>query len=595
MSERAGVDTYTVLLAIREMVNKAQVSMINRKTPFHANGSLGTPLISHTDFEVNAWDPLQSFFLDPLSGRPVWMQGNFFGVANALQPKNMLHTIAVPGAVPGALILKDYKLIGIHSGPHTPKAGQPLPPVKVYQMMWMGALLELQAKKKVGVEDGAGTGEQQAIAGLRSMAVETDETAKTPVQADKLEKYVCPNCYTTNTQVGPCFNCGTQITAPEPEEEETTKVPPATAALQKLQEKTNLNQKQLMIIGGVIVALLIVGLPMLFSGGGGGPAPDTNTSTSVSAHPNSEKAMKLAVDNAGFKATAIPGYWYEDTTDLTKPQPSFGMWSEQSNQKIIFVIMDDMAPVRNLTNFVGLPPFCDVYRAEAIETVKQSDGTQVLGDGDFAWFLGRYNLQKPEKGIDTENILIGSFVSPIKGKSILVVGRALDRAKGYDYKTTLWLCDQMAADYTARGNIEKKKNAPANKGEKTEGSETETSTGTEGATEKPVATDEQLDAYVQTIQDAIQGKLKIPDDVQEELKKKHPAKIKAALKVGISDQDGKITKLEIKDQCDFESLTTALQKAVNECAPFKDPPRTKTGTLMVSVSYNKDKLKVERL
>ena len=126
LPERSGADTYTTLQAVREIVNKAQISLINR-VPFHLSGQLGNPLVSHTDFEVHAWDPLQAFFLDPLSGRPVWLPGNFFGVANALQPKNMLHTVQIQLVVPGAMILKDYKLIGLHSGPHTPKPGQALP------------------------------------------------------------------------------------------------------------------------------------------------------------------------------------------------------------------------------------------------------------------------------------------------------------------------------------------------------------------------------------------------------------------------------------------------------------------------------------
>src|ERR1700733_3338537 len=135
LSERVGADTYTVATAMRELVNKAVVSMLNKATPFHCNGQLGQPLTSHTDFEVHAWDPLQAFYLDPISGKPTWMQGNFFGVANALQPKNSLHTIGLPVGVPGALVLKDYKLIGVHGGPHMPKPGQPAPPVKLYQMM----------------------------------------------------------------------------------------------------------------------------------------------------------------------------------------------------------------------------------------------------------------------------------------------------------------------------------------------------------------------------------------------------------------------------------------------------------------------------
>ena len=87
LSERAGSDTYSCLQGIREFTNAGLISMINRSTPFHRNGQLGAPLVSHTDFEVNAWDPLQAFYLDPLSGRPTWQQGNFFGSGQCVAAK----------------------------------------------------------------------------------------------------------------------------------------------------------------------------------------------------------------------------------------------------------------------------------------------------------------------------------------------------------------------------------------------------------------------------------------------------------------------------------------------------------------------------
>ncbi|MBK7837018.1 MAG: hypothetical protein IPJ49_04865 [Candidatus Obscuribacter sp.] len=67
LSERSGADAYTCLVAIRELVNRGVISQINRYSPFHCNGTVGPPLISHTDFEVHNWDPLQAFYLDPLS------------------------------------------------------------------------------------------------------------------------------------------------------------------------------------------------------------------------------------------------------------------------------------------------------------------------------------------------------------------------------------------------------------------------------------------------------------------------------------------------------------------------------------------------
>jgi hypothetical protein len=127
LGERVGADSYSCAVAVRELINRGVISQINRRTPFHCNGTAGPPLTSHTDFEVNNWDNLQCFYLDPLSGRPIWLQGNYFGSASAAQPKNMLHTVPVPAYISGALICKDYKLIGLHSGPQSVKAGQAAP------------------------------------------------------------------------------------------------------------------------------------------------------------------------------------------------------------------------------------------------------------------------------------------------------------------------------------------------------------------------------------------------------------------------------------------------------------------------------------
>lgn len=594
MSERAGADTFTVLQGIREMVNKAHISLINRP-PFHQNGIIGTPLTSHTDFEVHAWDPLQSFFLDPVSGKPNWMQGNFMGVSNSLQPKNMLHTIQIPGVVPGAMILKDYKLIGIHSGPHTPKPGQQLPPFqgKIYQMMWMGALLEMSASKKAGREgDASMTGAEAApsgVAGLRSKSME-DRAGEAP--PDKLQKFECPNCHATNTQVGPCFNCGTQIVAPEVPEEEPAKTGMGKA-LRQVQDKTNLNQKQI-VLGGTIAVMLVVLLVVMMSGSSSPPPPTTKAPVTAE-HPQSESAMKIAVENAGFKATAIPGYWYEDTSELTKPSPSFGMSSEQANQKLLFVVMDNMGPVDNLESFVGLPPYSNVFRAESgeLKNVKVDENKQLIGNGALHWFVGRYNKQEPAAGENPQElILIGGFPSPKPGKSILVIGKSLSKDKHYDYQSSLFLIDHMASDFTAQGNAERT-NDPSKKNDLIVSTGTTTATG-EPEVEKPIATDAELDSFAKKVEDDIQAKLKLPEDVQEELKKKKsPKGFKSEINVRVNGA-GAINKLEITQQADLESMSPALERAINGAAPFKDTPRTKDGNIDLIVTLVRDDIKVSR-
>jgi len=578
MSERAGADTYTVLQAIREMVNKAQVSLRN-VAPFHYNGVLGTPLIAHTDFEVHAWDPLQGFYLDPVSGRPTWLQGNFFGVANALQPKNMLHTIPIPIVIPGAMILKDYKMIGIHTGAHPPKPGQPLPPVKTFQYMWMGALLDIGTGKKSGDPSASDT----SLAALRTKSADEQLTAAPA----SLERFECPSCHATNTKAGPCFNCGTQIDPPVVDEDAVPKSQTGKL-MADLEAKTKIPQKQLLILGGGVIAIIIVLIVSMSGGGGGGSAPPTVSTDQSSGHPNSEKAMKLAVKYAGFKPTAIPGYWYEDTTDLTKPDfESFGVYSDQANQKLLFVVMPTTAPLDKLRNFIGLPPYADVFRADSGNNdIKVDESSQVLGNGYFHWYVGKYTMQHPADGEDPATmILVGAFPSPETGKSILVVGRALKSGGVYDYKSASYLIDQMASDYTAQGNADRTKQKPKSVDE----GENKTASSDKKAEEMPLATDKEIDQFAVQLADDIQSKLKAPDDAQDELKKKKPKGLKATINVGINTQDGTITKLEITHPAEIDSITQALSKAINSAAPFKDAPRTKDGSMNVEVTVNKDK------
>ena len=185
---------------------------------------------------------------------------------------------------------------------------------------------------------------------------------------------------------------------------------------------------------------------------------DANQGGQEGEHESSEKAVKIAAQYAGFKATAIPGYWYEETSDVTKPNLSFGMNSEQGNQKVLFVVFDTTAPVDKLDSFVGLPPYTDVIRLTPsdMKDAKLDENNQLLGTGNLHWFVARYARQEPPQGEDSNAVILtGAFPSKKPGKSILVIGRGLTPGKAYDYKSTLWLCDQMSSDFTASGNAER--------------------------------------------------------------------------------------------------------------------------------------------
>jgi hypothetical protein len=588
LAEKIGADTYSIVQGLKELINRGVVSLINRATPFACGGRLGDPLVSHTDFDINPGDPLMAFWLDPASGAPVWQQGNFSGVSSVLQPKNLLHTIPIPPKTLGALILKNYKLIGVHNGLVQPKPGQAPSGEKLSQMMWIGALLDMGTKRLRGTEAADGSRQEAGLATLRSRSDE--ETA--PAAAARMEKLICPQCYSTNTKAGPCFNCGTIIEAPEPVAEPTglEKVK-QYASFEYLQERFGLTKQQLIIGAAIVVGLPLFGMMFCSS-----PPPEQTPTNQPdqnipTAHHTSHEAVELASQNAGFKGTAPPGYWYEDTAKLTKPAKSFALYSDTSNQNVLFVLFDDMSPVLALPNFIHRPLFTNVkgpYPGTVGE--KFESGSQIVGADTLNYFVGHYeepddpNLEKPPK-----NVLIGSFPAIAGKKSFLVIAQALRPNTTYDYKSTLWLIDQMAEEETAKGN-EKRFAHVGIKLPKTGGTTTEP----EKETPEKVtyATDDEIDAFVKTAQEKLQNKLALSDELQETLQKKKTKKLKVTMTVGIGN-DGSVKTLELTEPSDNEKLNHALEKDITSCAPYADAPKTEKGVLKLLVSLNRDKLKVE--
>mgnify|MGYP000355235226 CR=1 FL=1 len=578
LAERVGSDSFTVLVAVRELVNRGVASQINKRTPFHCNGTVGPPLTSHTDFEVHNWDNLQCFYLDPLSGKPIWLQGNYFGSASAAQPKNMLHTVPVPPDNAGALVCKDYKLIGLHSGPQTVKSGMPAPPVKCYQFMWMGALLDMSSKKMRSTTD---IENDDGLGGLRTK-LDADVVAASQPEGGS-ERIACPVCFTQNFAYGPCTNCGNIIDAPPPEPDTSSVKGKASAAVKVMQKKTGLTKKQLIIAASVLVPLFLITLLNLPKP----PAvvtkdptqPGTTTGTSVPGHPNSEKATELAVKSAGFKVNPINDHWYEDTSEITKPNPSFGIYSNLANQKIILTEFGDTSPVNNLAAFVGKPPYTDVKSAEGREPIVQQ-GKQVLGEGTLNWII----MHGPNKDGDDKKVLLASFLSIIPGKSFLVVGQPLSlesSMKSYDPKVAIAVIDQLASDRTTLAAQDD--DADADEVDE------------DGAPAKE-ASDAEITAFYAQVKDAIKEKLVLPEFAQQELKKEKGKrkKWKIRLTVGV-DADGNVKRLEKQAlvEEDQEKISSALQRAVNAAAPFKKVPHTKKPELIFLVKLSADKVKVE--
>src|SRR5262249_55483352 len=153
--------------------------------------------------------------------------------------------------------------------------------------------------------------------------------------------------------------------------------------------------------------------------------------------------------------------------------------SEPNNQKVMFVVFDDMSPVQSLDNFTKRPLFTDAKNLIGTQEIEKnpmvSTGKQIIGTGDFNYFVGHY-----ETGGNADwPILVGSFAAKTPGKSILVIGQALSNDTPYDSKSTLFLVDQMAEEFTREGNRQRMGVAatpPAKPKTSEGGSETKTET-----------------------------------------------------------------------------------------------------------------------
>ncbi len=605
LSERVGADTYTMAQGLRELANHGVVSLINKTNPFHLSGQLGTPIISHTDFDINPGDALKAFYLDPLSGAPCWQDGDFGGVASVLQPKNLLHSIPLYLRIPGALILKNYRLIGVHNGPVQLKAGQSADR-QIFQMIWIGALFDMGTKKlRTTTDSGEEGDESQPVAGAKLTGLRVrgaEEEVK--VATEKLEKYVCPICFAANAQLGNCFNCGAVIEyVPEetkPEGFFINKIP--VKLISDLQTKYKLSDRKVFIILGAFAVLLLI---IIISSSQSPPKP-VHVATPVN-NKNAEQAVKLAVNSVGFKGIVPPGYWFEDTMNITNPLPSFGIYSDSSNQKVIFVLFNDMSPVQALDRFTQIPPFSDVV-ATSEPAKKVYEGSQVIGEGAFRYYVYNYTTASNT----SKTMLIGSFPAKESGKGILVLGQTLNPGN-FDFKSTLFLVDAMAEPLTNAANQKKLEgvnghipgSAPesTNIAPSTATAPTETKSPTEltppihvpgvNPSDNTLATEEEVSKYCEVLQEKLQKRVQQSSELQDVIKKRKTEKLKIVLDVDLS-KDGQLRKLEIAEPDQVQKVNDTLVKIVKSSSPYENVPRTEGNVLSLRIILNKSgQLKVE--
>jgi hypothetical protein len=579
LSERVGADTYTIVQGLRELINQGVISLINRQSPFGMNGQLGTPIVSHTDFDINPGDSLKAFYLDPLSGAPCWQDGDFAGVASVLQPKNLLHSIPIRLKVPGALVLKNYKLIGVHNGTVPLKPGQAPMERQLYQMMWIGALFDMSSKKLRAGDTGEDT--TTTSSGTRHLALRElhEEEEKSPT-VEKLAAYICPSCFANNTKIGNCFNCGAPIEARAVGEVKKPGFFNTTMRIQAIndiQEKYQLSDKQVFTaIGGAALVLLLL-IIFIACGNSTSTAPP-QVSTNKVENKDAAQSVKLATSVVGFKGTAPPGYWFADTSALTDPLPSFGLFSESANQKIVFVIFNDLSPIHALDRFTQIPPFSDVVPSVSDELFAQKakEGSQILGDTSFHYFVREYNTSNHS----SKTMLIGSFPAKESGKGVLVLGQTLKEGI-YDFKSTLFVIDNMSESLTAAANSKLQQslgNTPKPSHSADEG-------------KNKSASKEEVDKYCQNLQEQLQKSLSDESDLLEQVKKQQ-GKLKVVLEVAIDDS-GNLTKMEIAEPDPRQKTNDDLVKVVNSLTPLKNVPKVDDYPLNLRIIFKNGKIKVQ--
>jgi TonB family protein len=586
LPERIGCDTYTTVYAIQDLVNQGLIGM-RTTAPFTNNKQLGPPLMPAPAAKV--WDAVLGVYLDPLSGKPIAKEGNFFGPARMQDQKALLHTVSLPPEAKGAPILKDKLLVGIHSGDFVPAPDQTQLPGRLYQMIWFGALQETsQQRIRPGEKDL--TSEPEAA---DANAVTYTNLFRQQERPAPQSGVTCPACGVMNITEGQCVSCGTDLPVSQAAQEAAGG--PANK-LRNMPSTYGLSKKQIII--GVAIVLLI-SLFLMFSAGHNPPAKTvsqpTATTTSVAASKNSDKARAVAEGSVGFKGALPSSYYYVDTSGQTNGMPSFGIESESSNQKILIVVWNNISPFENLDLLTRKIPDTDYV---PLEEPIVDHGESLVNGQPLKWEVAHYQHSTPPPDPTANNpnpqapppqmVLVGAYQHPSANKAIVVIARPYDaNTQSFDYKTTLWLIDTLASGQKSPATVGGE-STPATTSTATDTqapAETTTTTTATTTQTKPAApekaTPEALNAYAKQVQDLVLAKLQMPEEGQ---------KAKLTVTFGLSE-DGKLSKLEISTPSGNDTVDQAAIKALTDCQPYPKPPQTSETVLLFNCQKGKCSVK----
>ena len=538
-SERLQVDTYTALQALWEMKHLGLVATATTDA-FHRSGQLGQPLTPGHDLDMKIWDGVQAFHLDDLSATPVMMQGNYFGSTNLLNSTTLLHTIPVISKH-GAAILKDGRIVGVQNGRYVPAKAAAAPPFPLLQMTWIGCLTDMSAKRMRATtssmetlddtdNESASPG-RSTQAGMRRASASSADTA--PSDQPDLPRPVVSN---------------------EPE------------ILQKFSKIQILGAGGAMFLIGLLMSIGAMMAPkptvvanqssstsssQSSTGAGGTTSTSTAVATPDAPSATAPDSIKGVLGVAGFKESTIPTFQFFDTNKDTTPKPSFGIQSEQSNLKILFVQWPN-ANVKNVVDSnTNQTPFWPSKIDTHAKLIEEGETPHNMYFKTNHYWVDRTDEKTKKTEAKPMVALVGAFPSSQPDSSILVMAIPYKGEGDLDYRSAITVVERMFAD---------KSSAEAGS----------------SAEQEQLASPADLDAYRKSIGELIKTNYKAPADADRANK--------CTVNL-IVDSSGQINKLELKYASGIEEVDKALKRAVT-ASPFPAPPKTKDGKVAVSVTVD---------
>lgn len=556
LSERVGIDTYTILQCAWELRGSGLLS-VSTEPCFHGSGRLGTPLSPGGDIDLCVWDPVTAFYIDEASGLPVTMNGNFFGLAHVQCPRTLLHTIPINKSVRSAAVIKDNKLVGIHTAPFLAR-GATLPPFTLSQMTWLGALSEFSAKR-----------------------MRTADTADMEEALDSEPDKSAGKA--TGSSAGTHTSSATALRPPSerPQASEQEVVHPLLARFSKT---------QIAMAAAVAFAFsLMMLIVSVFSSSR--PAPPVVQNSGRTTEPASTSGptlgdeaslAQMAADYAFLKERPPSGFKFVDTAALTPGKPSFGLESENQNIKLIFALWPNSGPFNDPSVLrTSELPFFNFHRWGEASSVPYKE--ESLKDGAIFRFVKEDYIAKDSKSQKPMNVIIGAFKGASEDRCIVVIGIPFSQEGRVDQSILMLLLRRMYSP-PATPQPEPPEPTPAPQPPAPQEVPPVQSEVPLDVDDRPVASSEEISAYIAGLCAEMPRSFKLPEGIE--------SSNKAELNFQLTTS-GKLRKVELRSSSGDADVDKALSAFIYQY-PFQHPPKTASGTLDFAVRFDKNKIVVQQ-